>query len=218
MNAVTQNEGIAVGSTISQADANALKAGDVVGGGFYAGQIRQADGLYILVVAPKDGGEHDDAPWHTSTQRIDDARSFFDGRANTAAMVRAGVALAVWASGLNVNGFNDWYLPARDELEVVYRNLKPTTEENYVYRAGDNPSSVPAGYPYTADTPTQTPVVAFQSDGAEAFDDESWYWTSTQSESLSSYAWGQAFGLGSQNNNLKDNECRARAVRRMKVQ
>ena len=100
----------------------------------------------------------------------------------------------------------------------MYRNLKPTTEENYVYRAGDNPSSVPAGYPYTADTPTQTPVVAFQSDGAEAFDDESWYWTSTQSESLSSYAWGQAFGLGSQNNNLKDNEFRARAVRRMKVQ
>jgi len=218
MNAVTQNEAIATASTISQADANALKAGDAIGGGFYAGQVRQADGLYILIVAPKDGGEHEAAPWSADTKRIDDARSFFDGRANTAAMVRAGVALAVWASGLNVNGFNDWYLPARDELEVVYRNLKPTTEENYVYRAGDNPSSVPAGYPYTADTPTQTPVVAFQSDGAEAFDDESWYWTSTQSESTSNLAWSQTFGSGSQYGGHKGNEFRARAVRRMKVQ
>lgn len=218
MNAVTQNEGIAVGSTISQADANALKAGDVVGGGFYAGQIRQADGLYILVVAPKDGGEHDDTPWHTSTQRVDDARSFFDGKANTAAMVRAGVALAVWASGLNVNGFNDWYLPARDELEIVYRNLKPTTESNYVWRQGENPSSVPAGYPYTEDSPAQTGAVAFQDESAEALAGESYYWTSTQSEGYSGGAWGQYFGDGTQNDFHKDYEFRARAVRRMKVQ
>jgi Protein of unknown function (DUF1566) len=218
MNAVTQNEAIATASTISQADANALKAGDAIGGGFYAGQVRQADGLYILIVAPKDGGEHEPTPWSVDTKRIDDARSFFDGMANTAAMARAGIALAVWASGLGINGLTDWYLPARDELEVVYRNLKPTAEENYVWRAGDNPSSVPAGYPYTAETPAQTAVTAFQDGGAEALDGDSYYWSSTQSESNSSNAWIQHFGDGFQLSLHENGEFRARAVRKMKVQ
>jgi len=218
MNAVTQNEAIAAASTISQADANALKAGDAIGGGFYAGQVRQADGLYILIVAPKDGGEHEETSWSADTKRIDDARSFFDGKSNTAAMARAGIALALWASGLGINGFDDWYLPARDELEIVYRNLKPTDQDNYVWRSGDNPSSVPSGYPYTVNSPTKTAAEAFLAGGPEAFDDESWYWTSTQSESTSNLAWYQTFGFGGQSNFRKDYEFRARAVRKMKVQ
>ena len=218
MNAVTAVESPAIQTTISLAAANALNAGDPVGGGFYAGQIRQADGLYILVVAPKDGGEHEDTVWNANTKRVDDARSFFDGEANTIAMGRSGSALALWAVGLGINGLDDWYLPARDELELLYRNLKPTTESNYVWRAGDNPSSVPAGYPYTETSPAQTAVAAFQAGGAEAFDDESYYWSSTQSESYSYDAWVQSFGNGNQYDYLEDDEFRARAVRRMKVQ
>ncbi|WP_286962758.1 DUF1566 domain-containing protein [Cupriavidus sp. UBA2534] len=218
MNAVTELSRAAMITTISQADANALKAGDPVGGGFYVGQIRQADSLYILIVAPKDGGEHEGAAWNATTKRVEDARSFFDGNANTIAMGVAGSAIALWAIGLGIDGFNDWYLPARDELELVYRNLKPSTEGNYVWRAGDNPSSVPAGYPYTADSPAQTAIAAFQAGGAEALDDESYYWTSTQSESNSGNAWFQDFGGGGQDGNHKDGEFRARAVRRMKVQ
>lgn len=218
MNAVTAVESTAARTTISQAAANALKAGDPVGGGFYAGQIRQADGLYILIVAPKDGGEHEDTVWNANTKRVDDARSFFDGEANTIAMGRAGSALGLWAVGLGINGFDDWYLPARDELELVYRNLKPTDQDNYVWRSGENPSSVPVGYPYTADSPAKTAAEAFLAGGPEAFDDESHYWTSTQSESYSYGAWGQNFGHGFQSYDRKGFEFRARAVRRMKVQ
>ncbi len=217
MNAVTVVEASAVRNTITQAALNAILVGDPLGGGFYAGQIRQADGIYALIVAPKDGGEHDDVVWSSDRSRVEGALSYFDGAANTAAMAEAGSDLAKWALGLQINGYHDWHLPARDEAEIIYRNLKPTDEDNYVYRSGDNPSSVPVGYPYTATSPTKTAAAAFQSGGAEALDDESYYWTSTQYAGYSDNAWIQYFDGGGQGSDLKVYEFRARAVRRLLV-
>ncbi|KWR88886.1 hypothetical protein RM96_18020 [Cupriavidus sp. IDO] len=187
-----------------------------MGGGFYAGQIRQDDGIYVLVVAPKDGGEHEDTPWHANSKQLDDALSYYDGNANTIAMARAGSALALWAVGLQLNGFDDWYLPARDELEIAYRYLKPTAGNYVGYRHGENISAVPATYAYTEDSPAQTAATAFQEGGAEAFE-EAWYWSSTQYAGFSSHAWGQLFGDGYQYDNRKDFEFRARAVRRLTI-
>jgi hypothetical protein len=205
-------------TTISEAAAAALKAGAPVGGGFYAGQIRQADGMYVLIVAPKDGGEHDDIAWNDTTSRVDGAQSYFDGHANTVAMAEAGSELGKWALGLQVNGNRDWYLPSRDELEILYRNLKPTAEENYVsFRDGENASSVPVSYPYTASFPTQSDVELFRDDGPEAFE-SAWYWSSTQSARYSNYAWTQYFYEGLQDLYHKNSEFRARAVRRLKIQ
>ncbi|QEZ48524.1 DUF1566 domain-containing protein [Cupriavidus oxalaticus] len=217
MNAVTAVEGIAVQTTISQAAAAALKAGDAVGGGFYAGQISQDDGVYVVIVAPKDGGEHEETVWHTDRKRLDDALSYYDGNANTIAMGRAGSALALWAISLRLNGFDDWYLPARDELELAYRHLKPTAGNYEGFRHGENPSSVPVGYTYTESTPAQTAAPAFQEGGTEAFEEE-WYWTSTQYAGYSVYAWSQSFHDGDQTGNHKNDEFRARAVRRLKIQ
>ncbi|WP_227874079.1 DUF1566 domain-containing protein [Cupriavidus metallidurans] len=42
-----------------------------------------------------------------------------------------------------------------------------------------------------------------------------WYWSGTQSESDSDYAWGQNFGSGLQSGSHKSYEFRARAVRRL---
>ncbi|WP_454710989.1 Lcl domain-containing protein [Cupriavidus nantongensis] len=217
MNAVTATEAIAVQTTISQTDAVALKAGDAIGGGFYAGQIRQDDGNYVLVVAPKDGGDHDDIAWNADRKRVDGALSYYDGRANTVAMAQAGSELAVWALGLQLNGIDDWYLPARDELELAYRNLKPTTGNYAGFRDGENISAVPTTYAYTEDNPSQTAAEAFQEGGAEAFE-QAWYWASTQYAGYSGYAWLQTFDVGDQGNGLKDTEFRARAVRRLKIQ
>ncbi|WP_340524140.1 DUF1566 domain-containing protein, partial [Cupriavidus necator] len=202
-------------TTISQAAADAFKAGDAVGGGYYAGQIRQTDGLYVLIVAPKDGGELDDIAWNGTTARVEGAQSYFDGRANTVALTEAGSELGKWALGLQVNGNHDWYLPSRDELEILYRNLKPTAEENYAsFRDGENASSVPVGYPYTASIPTQSDVDLFREDGPEAFE-SAWYWSSTQSARGSGYAWVQTFGDGFQDLGRKGDAFRARAVRRL---
>jgi len=192
-----------------------LAFGTLFEGGYYAGRIRLSDGEYAIVVAPKAEGEHADTVWNKSHKRIPEALSFFDGLANTQAMAAAGSKLAAWALNLTIGGFGDWYLPSRDELELCYRNLKPSTEDNWCYR-GDNPSSVPVGYAYFPELPLQTEVAAFQDKGAEAFD-ESWYWSSTQSAGTDAYAWFQLFGYGSQDYTTKDDELRARAVRRLKV-
>jgi hypothetical protein len=131
---------------------------------------------------------------------------------NTQAMAEAGSHLAQWALGLEINGHKDWCLPARDVLELGYRNLKPTARETGCYfRDGDNPSSLPPGYPYTEGTPvTQTAIELFQAGGTEAFD-ASWYWSSTVYSEAS--AWSQDFGTGSQNYYHQLNELRARAIR-----
>ena len=126
-------------------------------------------------------------------------------------MADAGSPLAKWALSLDINGFADWCVPARDVLELGYRNLKPTAQENYAsLRDGDNASSVPAGYPYTDASPAQTAAEAFRTGNPEAFDD-TWYWSSTQFSASS--AFGQDFGYGLQGHDAKKSEARARAVR-----
>ena len=183
-------------------------------GGFYAGRIRVNDDVFALIVAPKAQGDAEPAPWGKYGSEIPGAASFFDGRANTIAMAEAGSEIARWALQLDIGGRTDWYLPSRDELELIYRNLKPTAEKNWRSR-GDNPSSVPVGYAYSPDAPAQTAAEAFREGGSEALKD-GWYWSSTQ---YSAYlAWYQDFGDGYQGGSGKTNELRARAVRRFKAE
>jgi hypothetical protein len=144
---------------------------------------------------------------------LNGSTSFFDGHANTQAMVEAGSELAKAIKDLTINGFTDWYLPARDELELIYRYLKPTTDENWRLR-GDNPSSVPVGYAYSAGAPSQTPVTSFQEDGEQAMK-RAWYWSSTQGSAYR--AWSQDFGDGAQDGGHKRHAFRARAVRRFLI-
>ena len=120
------------------------EAGTPFGGGFYAGRIAFNGDIYATIVSPKNGGEHGPVVWLPNYTEIAGAGSFFDGLANTKAMADAGSDLAKWALALNLGGETDWYLPSRDELELLYRHFKPTDDENYVYRNGDNPTSCPS--------------------------------------------------------------------------
>ena len=191
--------------------------GTAMGGGFYAGRIRIGDQVFALIVAPKADGEHEDAPWNDTDNTVDGAKSYFDGLANTDAMASAGSELANWARGLRIEGHDDWYLPSQDELEIIYRNLKPTAEANWCYaRSGINLSAVEPTRPYTPDFPVQTLTEVFQKGGAEAFD-LVWYWSSTQHVSDSACAWCQDFDDGYQGSNHKNYYYRARAVRRLVI-
>jgi hypothetical protein len=195
---------------------NALPAiGTPFEGGFYAGQFNLNGETFGLIVSPKEQGEVNESVWGPRHQDAAGARSYNDGLANTNAMTEAGSNLARWMQALEISGFADWYLPSRDELELIYRNLKPTAEPNWCsFRDGDNPSSTPAGYPYTKESPAQTTVDAFAAGGAEALE-PAWYWSSTQCSPTS--AWTQDFGGGGQNDLRKLSALRARAVRRFKV-
>jgi hypothetical protein len=191
-------------------------AGTPFAGGFYAGRLLVAGVAYALIVAPRGEGEHEPICWSESDLAIPTGeRSFYDGFANTEAMAGAENALAKWARGLRIGGFADWYLPSRDELEILYRAFKPTAEENYCWR-GDNPSSIPVGYAYRREEPAQTAVEIFRDGKDEAFED-TWYWSSTQDAGNEAYAWGQYFDYGDQYDHHKDLELRARAVRRLKI-
>lgn len=113
--------------------------GTALAGGFYAGRIRTATLAYDLIVAPR-ALELAAKRWNTTLKAVTGAGSFFDGAANTRAMAEAGSRLAKSILALSHEGHDDWYLPARDELELLYRAFKPTGNTNWCWR-GDNPSS-----------------------------------------------------------------------------
>ncbi len=178
-------------------------------GGFYGGKIRIGVAIFAIVWAPKADGEIT-GKWLDTYTSVPGATSCFDSMANTKAMAESGSPIAKQALAASIGGHTDWCIPARDVLEMGYRYLKPTTEENDVYRYGDNPSSIPAGYPYTETSPAQTTVEAFQEGNAEAFD-EVWYFSSTQFSE--DHAWGQHFDNGTQYDDRKVYERRCRFVR-----
>lgn len=182
-------------------------------GGFYAGRIKIGEQQFAILSAPKEGGETEMA-WG-KLKKVEGVMNFFDGVANTQAMAAAGSKLATWAQGLTISGYSDWYIPSRDELELCYRNLKPTRQENWCFR-GDNPSSVPAGYAYMPKVPAQTEIEEFRDGGTQAFDD-TWYWSSTQFAGDAASAWVQGFGDGNQSYGPKGIAFRCRAVRRVAI-
>lgn len=201
-------------------------AGEPFGGGYYAGANIVVGGTtYALVVAPKEqGGEAgSQLPWEWTTDPdVPGAESTNDGASNTAAIVAAGGSSTSVAAGfcnnLSINDFNDWHLPSADELEICYRYLKPTTQDNYTgsqglhsgFSNGYNPNSDPTGSEYTTTDPSRTSSSIYQSGASEAFEASS-YWTSTQYSA--GFAWSQYFYDGYQVDGTKSDSRYVRAVR-----
>jgi hypothetical protein len=158
-----------------------LTLGQEIGGGFFAGYISHtADGnpTHALIVAPRATGATGSPytlttffEWKTTNTTTAGTTSSFDGAANTAAMVAAGIAdhpAANFCVGLSIGGFTDWYLPARYEMDIAYFNLKPSTTANDT-SFGSNIYSVPRrNSNNTASYPAQTALTAFNTT-AEAF-------------------------------------------------
>lgn len=219
-------------------DATIPTIGDAAWGGYMAGIIdttrvgsigggdpSQAGLRYLLIVSPKSIEFTTGKKWKTS----DDAgpaatATLWDGLAATEAMYAAGSAYeaATYCRELAFpqDGGSRWYLPAKNELELLYRNLKPTTEPHY-NASGANVASDPTGAAYTAgssDNPSQSGIAAFQQGGAQALEGVSspYYWSS--SEYSAPNAWGQFAGgslAGFQGNATKTyTDRRVRPVRR----
>jgi hypothetical protein len=170
--------------------------GQPVGGGYFGGLISHtADGnpTHALIVAPAATGATGTGytlttslEWKTTNTSTAGTTSLFDGVANTAAMVAAGIAnhpAAQFCTGLTIGGFNDWYLPTQLEHDIVYFNLKPTTTSNST-ATGINAYAVPPRTAnFTVGNPAQTTVTAFQTGGAEAFAAVN-HWASNEASAL----------------------------------
>ena len=162
--------------------------GEPWGGGYFAGYISHtADGnpTHALIVAPRLEGATgtgytlaNNLAWKTANTTTAGTGSFFDGAANTAAMVTAGLAdhpAANFCVGLNIGSFTDWYLPSRLELDIAYFNLKPTVELNATstslgVTSGVNNYSVPNRLSgWSSSNPTMATIGDFESAGAQGF-------------------------------------------------
>lgn len=210
--------------------------GEAFGGGFYAGNIVEGGAEYYIIVAPKSSGESASQQFKTTNTASPVAtQTLNNGPAATAAMVAAGShPAAAFCAGLTIGGFSDWYLPARDELELAYRNLKPTVNDNNtttrslsatVYPEGNdvsgdtmgrNRNSNPTGSAYTAAVPGQTSVPAFVTGGTEAFNTTE-YWSATEFSSTSPWLQNFFFSGEQQGVNDKTDFRSVRAVRRIPV-
>jgi hypothetical protein len=218
--------------------------GQAFGGGFYAGNIFQGGIEYYLVVSPRASGQSSSELQFKTTKSAAPlaTETLNNGPAASGSMTSTIYPASRFCQLLNINGFTDWYLPSRDELEICYRNLKPNiplssfpnsndtsnrAKSSITYPEGDdissdtmgvNRNSRPTRSGYAATVPGQTSALAFRTGGAEAFDTVG-YWSSSAfvNNASNSAAWAQEFFSGGQANAGFDDTRAVRAVRRVPV-
>lgn len=194
-----------------------LVIGEAYQGGYYAGQIGVSGvATHNLVIGPIASAQAGTTlVWKTSNTSTAGTSSVIDGPTNSSNMNNASHPCAQFCEGLTIGGFSDWYMPAQNELEVCYYNLKPTTTSNVTSGSGVNANAVPArASPYTAGDPAQTTATDFRSTGAEDFAATA-YWSST--EATATDAFFQNFDNAYQLTNNKNYGFRVRAIRRVAV-
>jgi uncharacterized protein len=130
---------------------------------FYVNPNYGADGWRYLEAAPVD--QSAGAPWGCFRTAIPGARgtAVGTGRQNTLDMLAACPAPGTAAhlcSTYSLNGIRDWFLPSRDELLQMYRNLKVTGDcdfrdggiaDNYCYWASSQQTADMAAHVDFAD-------------------------------------------------------------------
>ena len=195
--------------------------GQVFGGGFYAGQIGVSGvATHYLVVGPKASAQAGTTLlYKNANTATTGADSDIDGPQNTADIVADGNSTvypaAHFCNDLVIGGFSDWYMPAKNELEVCYYNLKPTTFSNNT-SSGINPNAVPArASNYTAGTPAQTSAAIFrETTGTEDFAPSAYFASTEASAAFASF---QNFNYGLQTSRYKNDGALVRALRRVAV-
>lgn len=169
---------------------SSLQIGSPLGGGFFGGEFTIEGERFALIIAPKAEGEKKNLEYKLKDRgTFDGTDSDDDGVVNTGKINDSNHPAAQFCKGLQIGGFDNWYLPSRDELMMLWRNLGPCRKN--------------------------APEL-FREDAMEAFDTE-WYWSSTEYAHYSDYAWMVYFLNGSQNYLNKYNYCGVRAVRRLKI-
>ena len=219
-------------SSFTTASAFVPAPGTAMNGGYFGGQINDGGIIYNLIVGSAASAQYGGATptgiqWKTSAS-ADTPSALWQNATYGFPASQAGAAVGAgtypafaWARNLSISTYNDWYIPAKNELEVLYYFLKPNVASGGGANdtsSGSNPNAVspePISTNYTAGSPAQTTAAAFQNGGAEDFSAGAYYWSSTEDSSGTSKAWIQIFGYGYQTSDSKTNSSySARAIRR----
>ena len=172
--------------------------GTAYASGYYAGRFTIDGGAttYKLIVSPK--ANEQSLQIKTTFTDTGTNTTTIDGFARSNEMNTSEFPAASYCRGLTVGGYTDWYLPSRDELEILYRNLKPGVNSNNINTRqtdslghGTNTNSIPAGSAYTTSNPGQTPVDLFKAGGAQVLA-ASTYWSSSRAVTQPAYCWNQS--------------------------
>jgi hypothetical protein len=202
--------------------------GTAMDGGYFGGQINDGGIVYNLIVAPKATGENTSglawknaASSDTNPPSQNETYGFPMSQVGFAAGAATYPALH-WARSVTASGYNDWYVPAKNELEVLYYFLKPDPASGGTANntsSGSNPNAVapePVSTNYTATNPAQTTSSLFVSGtGTEAFSTSGPFWTATESSGVTTSVWRQYFDVGTQGTVNKTSVANSvRAIRR----
>jgi hypothetical protein len=198
---------------------NPASIGLPAAGGYFAGLISHtANGnpTHALIVAPREGGATGpnyplttSLSWKTEATATTGTNSPFDGAANTAAMVAAGInnhPAAKFCVDLSIDGLTDWYLASRFEWDIAYFNLKPSTTANNT-SWGANIYSVPPKSNNTSSIPAQTGAANFNT-SFQAFAPFT-HWSSTEATATAAWILNMGAGFQSTDNKLTLNAVRA---------
>ena len=219
------------GSLTNPAVSSAPLIGEALSGGFFIGQIVVSGLTYNLIVSPASSLAY--KQWKTSATSTPGTLSLNDGFANSEAMNNASHPAAQYCRSLNIGGFTDWYLPARDELELFYRNGKPTSGMNIVsasrrglnfgtngngaddFGNGYNANSLPVGAAYSASSPSLTAASIFNGNlgGQQGFG--GWHFSSTEGNAAFAWAANLLNGYQEGADTKMSNGFLVRAVRRV---
>jgi len=205
--------------------------GSAFQGGFYAGLISHtanAVATHALIISPKSSGSLLNVAWKSANTTSAGTTSLYDGWANSEAMNNASHPAAQFCCSLTIGGYDDWYLPAVQEWDILYRAFKAEATPNGTYSGagfGANPYAVPAGGNYTDSNPALTGVLAFRASGSETLrhfdeavgDDPFFHWTSTQAASGTAYQRTTYMGIQLAESKTIATATQVRAIRRIQV-
>jgi len=106
-------------------------------GGVYAGVMRGENNApnYHLIVPTDTSASIKHVQWADNNAMQTGAHSFTDGLANTQFLQASSInhPAAQWASELTIDGFNDFYLPAKNEILLAYITVPELFEKSGWY-------------------------------------------------------------------------------------
>lgn len=165
-NYITLQHGVAAGTPT-----NSLVLGQDLEGGIFYGRIWIDGLLYALVISPKANAFNDAVidPIGSLEGGVMQLRN--DGWKISNTFNDAAHPAFQKVRSLVIGGYDDWYIGARDEMELLYRNFKPdnvgnNANDNGYGPNGLNPSSEPAGAAYTDSNPAVTTDARFLEGGS----------------------------------------------------